>query len=351
MHRTIVPLFSALVAVACAKEPAPALPPSAPAPAPAPAATSEAAPAAAPPKDDAAAKREQELAKMREELEKDAAESSARWTPALRDKVSALMDREWKTTKAALTTILASEHRRPGNATRDVYRHPSEMLVFFGIKPNSRVFELAQGQGWWTELLAPLLAKHGKLSLIGANPDAKGTEGELRNRSVELFKSSAGNLYDKVEMVPQAGEAMVLGEPGSLDVVLVFRMFHNYHRAKRYDKVLPAIHAALKDRGVLAVEQHRAAEGADPDATAEKGYMPQKWLVEKIESYGFKLEKSSEMNANPKDTKDHPEGVWTLPPTLALGDKDRAKYEAIGESDRMTLKFVKTSAKEPVKAK
>jgi predicted methyltransferase len=128
-------------------------------------------------------------------------------------------------------------------------------------------------------------------------------------------------------------------------MVLVFRMLHNYHRAKLWDKIMPAIHAALKDGGVLAVEQHRAAKGAEADATAEKGYLPQAFVVEKIESYGFKLQKSSEMNANPKDTKDYPEGVWTLPPTLALGEKDKAKYEAIGESDRMTLRFVKVTKK------
>ena len=136
-----------------------------------------------------------------------------------------------------------------------------------------------------------------------------------------------------------------LGPESSLDMVIIFRMLHNIHRSQRWDAVMQSTHKALKPGGVLAIEQHRAPADADPDKSAETGYMPEKWVIEKIESYGFKLQKSSEMNANPKDTKDHPEGVWTLPPTLALGEKDKAKYEAIGESDRMTLKFVKVKAK------
>jgi predicted methyltransferase len=344
MRRTLVFLVAAasLAAISCDKDPAPAIPPPAPNDATAEPASDDddaAEQAAAP--DDAKAKQDKELADTLAQLEERAKKRSARWTPELEAKVAALMDKDWKNTKKALQTILASEHREPGNAERDKHRHPVQMLTFFGVKPDMKVFEVGQGAGWWTELLAPLLAKNGKLYLAGGDPDAKDPQQQVRRRAAELFVGSAGNLYSKVELVPQKGGEMTLSEPGSLDMVLVFRMLHNYHRAKLWDKVMPAIHTALKDGGVLAVEQHRANAGADPDATAEQGYLPQKWLVEKIESYGFELDKSSEMNANPKDTKDHPEGVWTLPPVLALGDKDKEKYLAIGESDRMTLKFVK----------
>ena len=346
MRRTIVLLFASSLAISCNKDPAPAIPPAAPSTGDvdeADADEADEAPqdATANAEDAKKAEQEKQLAEMMVKIEERAKQRSARWTPELEAKVATLMDKDWKTTKKGLQTILASEHREPGNAERDASRHPVQMLTFFGLKPDMKVFEMGQGQGWWTELLAPLLAKKGKLYLAGADPDSQDPQQKMRRRAAELFVSSSGNLYTKVEMVPQPGGELTLGEPGSLDMVLVFRMLHNYHRAKLWDKVMPAIHASLKDGGVLAVEQHRAKKGDDPDVTAEKGYMPQEFVVQKIESYGFVLEKSSEMNANPKDTKDHPEGVWTLPPTLALGEKDKAKYVAIGESDRMTLRFVK----------
>jgi predicted methyltransferase len=347
MRRTFVLLLAAAAAVSCDKDPAPAIPPPAASDTRQPDADAdEGAPEGEVAKaDDAKAKQEKELADTLAKIEERAKQRSARWTPELEGKVTKLSSKDWKSTKQGLKTILASEHREPGNAERDEFRHPIQMLTFFGLEPNMKVFEMGQGAGWWTELLAPLLAKKGKLYLAGADPDSQDPQQQVRRRAAELFISSSGNLYEKVEMLPQPGGVLSLGEPGSLDMVLVFRMLHNYHRAKLWDKVMPAIHAGLKDGGVLAVEQHRANKGADPDVTAEQGYLAQEWVVEKIESYGFELDKSSEMNANPKDTKDHPEGVWTLPPVLALGDKDKEKYVAIGESDRMTLRFVKAKKK------
>ena len=163
----------------------------------------------------------------------------------------------------------------------------------------------------------------------------------------ELWLTAPGPLYENVESLPQPerGQPPNLGPAGNLDMVLVIRMFHNIERGGSWDVLMPAIHTSLKDGGVLAVVQHRAAEGADPTQTAAKGYLPEAWLIEKIEGYGFKLDKKSEINANPKDTKDYEQGVWTLPPVLAEGETDKDKYVEIGESDRSTLKFKKVAAK------
>jgi predicted methyltransferase len=151
--------------------------------------------------------------------------------------------------------------------------------------------------------------------------------------------------YGKVEAVVVDGKAPKLALDGKLDAVLVARGAHGMHNNKLLGTWLAEFHRALKPGGILGVEQHRAAPGANPDETSKKGYLPEAFVIEQVEAAGFKLAAKSEINANPKDTKDHPEGVWSLPPTLREGEKDREKYLAIGESDRMTLKFVKVAAK------
>lgn len=277
-------------------------------------------------------------------IEARAKEQQARWTPELEAKVTHLIETDYETNEDALQAILASEHRSPGNPERDVYRHPLETLTFFGLKPTMHVFEVGQGAGWYTEILAPYLAKDGQLDLAGAKANSDDPQEQIAQRRAELFVQSSGNLYEHVKLVEQPSPgAFSLGEPASLDMVLVFRMFHNVHRADLWDQLMPAIHHALKDGSVLAVIQHRAADDANPDESAPQGYLPQPWLIKTIEHYGFKLEASSEINANPKDTKDYSEGVWTLPPVLALEDQDRDRYLAIGESDRTTLKFIKVA--------
>jgi predicted methyltransferase len=274
-----------------------------------------------------------------------AKEISARWTPELRAQLQKLVDTKYPSTEAALKAILASPHRTPGNAERDPYRHPLETLVFFGIRQDMQVFEYAQGAGWYTEILAPLLAREGTLWLTGYDATSSDPQQRFASRATELFLGAPGNLYAKVQTFTQKDLSgpPVLGEPDSLDMVLVIRMFHNVHRFGMWDSLMPAIHSALKPGAVLGVVQHRADQGADPDESAKQGYLPEGWLVERIEGYGFRLEESSEVNANPKDTKDYEKGVWTLPPTYELGEKDRAKYAAIGESDRSTLRFVKVA--------
>jgi predicted methyltransferase len=321
-----------------------------------PAETEAVAETPAPAEDPEAKKRAEEQAKMdarMKEMEADAAKKAERYTPELRAKVAELNATEWKNTKAALAKILASEHRAPGNAERDKWRHPKETLALFGVTPKSTVFEVGQGAGWYTEILAPLLAAQGKLRLAGYDSESSDPKVRFNAKATELFMQANGNLYENVEWVTQGGpqDPVNMGPEGSVDVVLVIRMMHNIHRSGAWDRLLPAAHAALKPGGVLGVVQHRAAADADPDASAATGYLPEKWLIEKIEGYGFKLAKKSEVNANKKDTKDHEGGVWALPPVLQHGDKDKDKYLAIGESDRSTLKFVKVAPKKEKPAK
>ncbi len=331
--RRLVSLLVAAAAAAslsCAKDPPPSNPPQ---------------DAATPGEDEASAADDlppRYAAEIRRQQAR-AKEIRTRWTPELRATVDELVATKYPSTTAALQAITASPHRAPGNAERDVWRHPVETLTFFGIRPDMEVFEYAQGGGWYTEILAPLLAREGTLYLTGYDASSEDPRQRFGVRSTELFLSAPGNLYAKVQTVTQKDleGPPVLGEPASVDMVLVIRMMHNVHRYGMWDSLLPAIHRGLRPGGVLGVVQHRAHADADPDESAKQGYLPEAWLVERIESYGFRLEAKSEINANPKDTKDYPKGVWTLPPTLELGEQDRAMYEAIGESDRATLKFVK----------
>jgi predicted methyltransferase len=237
------------------------------------------------------------------------------------------------------------DHRSEKNIARNEHRNPVETLTFFGIEPDMTVVELWPGSGWYTEVLAPTLTDG---TLIAANYGPKPEEPDhYRNRvykeytqrlkDEEVFSNTEFTLFEPPEQVE-------LGEPGSADMVVTFRNFHSFIGADAEDQVLATSFKVLKPGGILGVVQHRADEGADVKKTAEKGYVPEAYVIKKAEEAGFELVEKSEINANPKDTKDYAEGVWTLPPSLRLGDKDRAKYEAIGESDRMTLKFQKPAS-------
>jgi predicted methyltransferase len=297
------------------------------------------------PKDANAAQRER-MQKALAELEAEYKKDAERWTPELKAQAAKLVATKWRTTAQAMTTILKSAHRKEENKSRDKFRKPKETLVFFGIKPTHTVFEVGPGKGWWTEILAPLLGAQGKLRI--ATYDAASDDPMMAYfaKGIQMMLDSAPELYGKIETIKNPTmEAFEMGEPESLDAIMLMRMTHNLVRFKGFDKFLTEAHDTLKPGGILAIEQHRAKPDADPMAAAEKGYVPEKWLIEQVEAAGFKLEKKSEINANKKDTKDYEKGVWTLPPTYAEGDKDKAKYDAIGESDRMTLKFVKPKTK------
>lgn len=233
-----------------------------------------------------------------------------------------------------LSAALAAPNRTPANIARDKYRHPAETLAFFGVKPGDTVVELWPGGGWYTEILAPYLAAGGTLQLV---PPAGRYDERIRT------KIASDPFYGKVQVATfTAGQPTSIA-PASADVVLTFRNVHSWLDGDTpiADAVFAEAYRVLKPGGTLGVVEHRLPEEADDARQLTSGYVKVSTVRSLAEKAGFQFAGSSEINANPKDSKDHPEGVWTLPPTLELGDKDREKYLAIGESDRMTLKFVK----------
>ena len=242
---------------------------------------------------------------------------------------------------AALDAAIAGSHRPDTDRARDQYRHPRETLLFFGIRPNQTVVEITPTGGWYTRILAPVLREHGRY-IAAMPPLVAGNAGSERPRQAYLgILSAHPQLFDKVEVVDfNVGQAS-LAPPGSIDVVLTFRNVHNWMAREQAEAAFRDMYAALKPGGTLGVVEHRGNEAVPQDPRARSGYVNQSYAISLIEGVGFRLVGTSEANANPKDTKDYPGGVWTLPPTLAAGDTDRAKYLAIGESDRFTLKFVK----------
>jgi predicted methyltransferase len=242
----------------------------------------------------------------------------------------------------ALEAAIAGEHRLAKNSARDDQRHPLETLTVFGVEPSDTVVELWPGGGWYSEILAPYLRDNGKL--IAANFDPNSGVSFHARMDASYKQKLAGNpaIYDKVEVVPFGKPYQSLPlEDGSADVVLTFRSSHNWMRNDAMEDVYRAAFKALKQGGTFGVVQHRARPDQPPLWARKFGYMPEAYVIQIAEKVGFKLEASSEVNANAKDRKDYPDGVWTLPPSYRLKDQDREEYAAIGESDRMTLKFVK----------
>lgn len=251
-------------------------------------------------------------------------------------------------TAARLRQAIDAPQRTPENRARDGWRHPQETLLFFGIEPGMRVLELWPGGGaWYTEILAGFLAPDGRLTVTNFDP-----EGPADAYATRAAKALADKLagdparFGAVEVVTiDPPSKLGFGAADHYDLVLTFRNNHTWINGGYQDAVYEEAFRVLKPGGVMGVVQHRAAEGADPALSAKTGYVPESEVIAAAERAGFELAGRSEVNANPKDTRDHPEGVWTLPPTYRLGEQDRAKYEAIGESDRMTLRFVKPRAK------
>jgi predicted methyltransferase len=246
------------------------------------------------------------------------------------------------TQQDALAAAVAAPSRTPTNVARDIYRHPAETLAFFGVRPGDTVVEIWPGGGWYTEILAPYLNAGGG-KLYAAAPD-------WGQNGINKLKAADGALYGPLLAAdfPAFDDKATRVPDGSADVVLTFRNVHNwkmgYRREDKQDYSAEAfrqIYAMLKPGGVLGIADHRLPESASDERERSSGYIKVSTVRKLAEAAGFTLAAASEINANPNDTTDHPEGVWTLPPTLALGDTDRAKYLAIGESDRMTLKFVK----------
>lgn len=242
----------------------------------------------------------------------------------------------------AIREAVAATTRTPANVARDSYRHPVETLSFFGVKPTDTVVEIWPGGGWYTEILAPLTrAGGGYYAAVGPVwPDA--------GKPVEALKARDPALYGHARLAAFPAEA---GQPvvpaGTADVVLTFRNVHNWRMGYRRGgrdyapEAFRQMYAMLKPGGTLGIVDHRLPESASDERETNSGYVKVSTVRRLAEAAGFRFVAASEVNANPKDSADWPKGVWTLPPTYTLGDADRARYAAIGESDRMTLKFRK----------
>jgi predicted methyltransferase len=243
--------------------------------------------------------------------------------------------------QAKLQATIDGPQRSNQNRLRDVYRHPLETLSFFGLRDDQTVVEISPSTGWWTEILAPYLRDHG--TYYAAVPDNKSASPEQRDHIRQFGAKLAGDpqVYDKVIVTEFASGKVKSAPPGSADLVLTFRNIHNWLANGTVDSAFRAFYRVLKPGGVLGVEEHRASPDRPQDRQAKSGYVREDVIIALAEKAGFRLAARSEINANPKDTKDYPAGVWTLPPTLRLKDQDRDRYLAIGESDRATLKFVK----------
>lgn len=251
--------------------------------------------------------------------------------------------------QTALAQVIASPHRSEANRARDLYRSPMQTLGFFGLGPGQTVIEITPGGGWYTEILAPVLRDKGSYVAAVIDPESAASERarDYYTRSNQEFAdklAAAPGLYDQARVHAFSLAEPNFGEDGSADLVLTFRNVHNWVGQDALAGMFAGFFRVLKPGGVLGVVEHRAhpEDPRDLKELAQTGYFPEAVVIEAAQQAGFELADSSEINANPADTKDHPNNVWNLPPSLRVkeGD-DPEKYQAIGESDRMTLKFVK----------
>jgi len=247
---------------------------------------------------------------------------------------------------AKMDAVLAGAQRSDANKARDQYRHPKETLAFFGFGPGLKVIEITPGAGWFTEVLAPALKGDGKLVVAVVDPATAGSDSakayyEKNNKAYADKLSADAASYGEVEVVSFDQKAPSFGAAGSADAVYTFRNVHNFTNSGSDGAMFKAFFDVLKAGGTLGVEEHRANPGTDSATSAKSGYVTEDYVIQLATAAGFELVDRSEVNANPKDTKDYEGGVWTLPPSLRGGEKDKDKYLAIGESDRMTLKFRK----------
>lgn len=244
-----------------------------------------------------------------------------------------------------LREAVAGPQRSDKEKARDVYRHPLETLQFFGIRPDMTVVELWPGGGWYTSILAPFLRERGKLIAASGDPNGESKAEPTEDGQAFLARRNRQpEVFDRVGWVlVHPGSDIVLGPPESADAVVTFRNLHTFVWLKAQDQFLAAAFQVLRRGGILGLTDHRAPPGGstDPKVLGDTGYIPEDYAIQLVERAGFRLAGRSEINANPRDTKDYEGGVWALPPTHTNGEKDHARYEAIGESDRMTLKFVK----------
>lgn len=248
-------------------------------------------------------------------------------------------------TAARLSAVIAGEHRSAADRARDAWRHPKETLLFFGLRPEMKVVEIWPGGGWYTAIIAPVVQGKGQYTAahFPPNPGNKYVTDTLAN--FDKLLAARPDLYGGAKVVGFGPGQTELAPEGSVDMIVTFRSIHNWMARDFAPEAFAAMYRALKPGGVLGVSEHRGNPAVPQDPKAKSGYVNEDYAIKLIESAGFRLVAKSEVNANPKDTKDYADGVWTLPPTYRLGDQDRAKYAAIGESDRFTLRFVKPAAR------
>jgi predicted methyltransferase len=248
------------------------------------------------------------------------------------------------TPPAGLAALIAGKQRTAPNVVRDPWRKPLDVLTFLDIRPESTVVEISPGAaGYWTEILAPYLSARGLYVAANPAPRSPAAKANIEKFNAEFAAKMAADpaSFGKVRIVLWAPELPDTFEPSTADFVLTFRNLHNWMDRGVVDKALASFYRVLKRGGTLGIKDHRGRTDQPQDAQAKSGYVRQDYTIALVEKAGFRFAGSSEAVANPKDTKDHPAGVWTLPPTYRLKDQDRAKYAAIGESDRYLLKFVK----------
>lgn len=245
--------------------------------------------------------------------------------------------------QALIDKAMTGSHRADANKARDKYRHPKETLLFFGLEPTMTVVEISPSRGWYTEILAPVMKDKGEYyaavpAITDKSPDFfKQTDAAFRS-----MLAGAPDLYGKAKPFAMSPPDIQVAPKGVADMVLTFRNVHNWAKAGTADAMFKGFFDALKPGGILGVVEHRAKPGTPFQQQIDSGYMTEAYVIEAAQKAGFKLANKSEINANPRDTKDYPGGVWTLPPNLRnVAEADKSKFLAIGESDRMTLKFTK----------
>tara|TARA_B000000475_G_C15923747_1_gene417800 strand:- start:188 stop:979 length:792 start_codon:yes stop_codon:yes gene_type:complete len=238
-----------------------------------------------------------------------------------------------------LDTAISSSDRTPEYMDRDQFRHPKETLIFMGISSDMNVVELWPSRGWYSEILAPFLKEEGNYLGAGLDPNYSSWAKRVIKRNAD--RRAQNEIFSSMQMTTLFIDETPITNKNSVDMVLTFRNLHNWLKAERLMDVFNKSYAVLKPGGIFGVVEHRAIPGTSIEDMNKSGYVTEKLAIEYAEKAGFVLIATSEINANPKDGTIHPKGVWTLPPTLRLGDEDKEKYLAIGESDRMTLKFIK----------
>jgi predicted methyltransferase len=252
-------------------------------------------------------------------------------------------DRQGLYSTKKLTKIVDGEHRSQENRDRNVYRNPVETLRFFEVEPHMTVVEISPGRGWYSEILGPYLKKKGKLYLATFSPNSTNEYRQSMAKDLMTYLEDNKNNFGDVQMttfeLPEVPGP--IAPDGTADRVLTFRNVHGYLRAGQEKVAFESFFQALKPGGILGVVTHREKASRRQDPKVVSGYVREDLVIQIAEAAGFEFVSKSEVNANYLDTADHPDGVWSLPPGLRGQDKDRAKYLAIGESDRMTLKFRK----------